>query len=93
MVTGYPNLTTDTPGVRLAHLILVDRGECCPILIGPDNMACPCDGMYDLIEDMGEKFSDDFEWSVLQSPITEFGVIREANGIRYLFAKEPIPCV
>lgn len=87
MVTGYPAFTVDTPGVIHGFLILVDRGEVCPILIGPDGMACPCDGMYGLIEDKGLQFADKFEAAVLidNGPITQFGVILERYEIRYAF--------
>lgn len=89
MHIGYPPLTIGTPGVRRGELILVGRGEICPILIGTGGLACPCDGMYDLIDDLGEEFADEFEFSVLGKPLTELGVIRESMGIHYCVAVIP----
>ena len=90
MLKGFPNLTVDTPGVHQGFLILLQSGECCPILIGPDGMACPCDGMYGLIEDRGQRFADEFEAAVLidNGPIVQFGFILERYGIRYTFAAD-----
>lgn len=90
MVLSYPSINVNTPGVRSGWLLLVDRGEMCPILIGADGMACPCDGMYDLIDEKGEAFADAFEFAALaeDGPVTQFGVVLEKHGIRYAFVAD-----